>query len=158
MTKRQPRYTDEFRADAVLMLEAAGYTGNGDAIGALTAVSKRLKVPLSTLRRWFIASNNPPPAELVRDKRATLKELIEEEIRAIFHDMPSARPDAVYRDMGWVVGVLLDKHQLLDNKPTAIVKLQRAVEAGHITPQDIKERWPNIADRFFAEAGIVNAD
>lgn len=42
----QPKYDDEFRASAVLMLEAAGYP---DTEGALARVSELLGVPARIL-------------------------------------------------------------------------------------------------------------
>jgi hypothetical protein len=138
------------------MLEAAGYTGDQETSkkGALTAVSNRLDVPLSTLRRWFIKQQNPPPADLVNEKREDLRKLIDDELHEIFAEMGSARPDASYRDLGWVAGVLFDKKQILDGQPTAIIKLQKAIEKGIVSPEQAKERWPNLADKLFEEAGI----
>ena len=57
MTKRK-RYTDKFRAGAIVMLEANGYP---DKKGALATVSNHLSVPQATLHRWFHGKNNPAP-------------------------------------------------------------------------------------------------
>jgi transposase-like protein len=65
MAKRK-RYTDEYRASAVLMLEAAGYP---DIEGALSRVADHLGMHYQTLSRWFRAVQNPPPHELVQEKR-----------------------------------------------------------------------------------------
>lgn len=97
------------------MLEAAGYP---DKKGALMEVSAHLKVPHPTLSRWFRQKNNPPPNELVHEKRAELKDMLAIEIEAIFGAMPSVRPDATYRDLGTVAGILIDKKQLLEGKAT----------------------------------------
>ncbi len=118
MAKRK-RYTDEFRASAVLMLQAAGWP---DKKGALMAVSNKLHVPYQTLSRWGKGTSNPPPHNIVHDKRNTLLDLIEIEIRAIYAEMPKARPDASYRDLGIINGVLHDKHQLLKGEPTQRVE------------------------------------
>jgi hypothetical protein len=75
-------------------------------------------VPPRTLSRWFNGEQNPPPDQLVIEKRAELKDLLDAEIRALFAEMPKARPDATYRDMGTVAGILMDKHLLLDGKAT----------------------------------------
>jgi len=113
------RYDDKFRANAIVFLEAAGYP---DKKGALEQVSKQLNCPHPTLHRWFQAKNNPPPSELVQEKREDLKELLEKELRAIFKEMPDARGDAGYRDLGTVAGILFDKKQLLEGKPTEITQ------------------------------------
>ena len=65
MAKRK-RYTDEYRASAVLMLEAAGYP---DTEGALSRVADHLGMHYQTLSRWFRAVQNPPPHEMVQEKR-----------------------------------------------------------------------------------------
>lgn len=58
MAAKRKRFNDDFRASAVLMLEATGYP---EKKGGLTQVSTHLGVPLSTLRGWFTAERNPPP-------------------------------------------------------------------------------------------------
>lgn len=109
------RYTDEFRASAVLMLQAAGYP---DEPGALSRVARELGVPHPTLSRWARAVSNPPPNEVVQRKKIDFIEAIENELAGIFQDMPDARQDADYRTLGTVAGILLDKKQLLEGKPT----------------------------------------
>lgn len=117
MAKRKS-YDDKFRASAVVMLEAAGYP---DKKGALVEVAKHLGVPHPTLSRWYNAQRNPPPDELVQEKRRELKDLLADELDAIFRAMPNARENASYRDLGTVAGILFDKKQLLEGKPTEIV-------------------------------------
>lgn len=114
MAKRK-QYDDKFRASAVVMLEAAGYP---DKPGALTQTAKHLGVPAMTLSRWFKAKNNPPPNELVTEKRLELIDLVKNELDAIFRAMPAVRGEASYRDLGTVAGILADKKQLLEGKAT----------------------------------------
>lgn len=114
MAKRK-RYDDKFRASAVVMLEAAGYP---DKDGALSSTANHLDVPLSTLRGWFTAEHNPPPAELRNEKRGELSDLLRREIDSALGAMDNARPDASYRDLGTVAGILIDKLQLITGKPT----------------------------------------
>lgn len=124
------RYTDEFRASAVLMLEAAGYTGETETskTGALTAVSNKLDVPHSTLRRWFIKQQNPPPSDLVRDKKIQLTDILENEMRAALGEMEEARSEATYRELATSFGIMFDKYQLLRGGPTANVANKIQVE------------------------------
>jgi len=110
------RYTDEFRANAVLMLEAAGYP---DSDGALARTSRHLQVPHSTLRRWYWKTQNPPPSEMVQKKKIDLRAAIREEIEGILDYMGYAREDADYRALGTVFGIMVDKLQLLSGEPTA---------------------------------------
>jgi len=101
------------------MLEAEGYPAHD---GALTRVSKHLGVPLSTLRGWFTAEHNPPPAEVRNKKRLELRDLLENELREAVSAMAGARSDASYRDLGTVAAIFTDKVQLLDGKPTERVE------------------------------------
>lgn len=114
MSKRK-RYTDDFRASAVLMLEAAGYP---EQRGALTSVAERVRVPARTLSRWFNKEQNPAPDNLVTEKKFDLIQAIRDEIQHAIGDMPEARPDASYRDLTTSVAILIDKLQLLEGKPT----------------------------------------
>lgn len=125
------------------MLEAEGYPAND---GALTRVSEHLSVPLSTLRGWFTAERNPPPAELRNEKRAELRDLLENELREAVAAMANARPEASYRDLGTVAAIFTDKLQLLDGKPT-----ERVEE--NVTVRDSRERLAQLIDRRAALGG-----
>lgn len=116
MGKRK-RYDDKFRASAVVMLEAAGYEPGKNG-GALARVSKKLKVPISTLHGWYNATRNPPPSDLRTEKKGELVDWIKSELAAIFTDMPDARLDASYRDLTTGAGILIDKLQLLTGEST----------------------------------------
>lgn len=117
MAKR-PRYTDEFRASAVLMWEA-----NPNFV----QVAKHLKMPESTLRSWVNRhkqldkqpSRSDLDVELYDKTKIDFVAMIDGEIAAIFDEMGYKRPDASYRDLGIVYGVLQDKRQLLTGGPTA---------------------------------------
>lgn len=109
-------YSDEFVAGAILMLEAAGY-GEQPPRGLL-AVSKNLKVPENTLRRWFRGSRNTPPAKVVTHKRIDFREAIRDELNAIFDAASNVREEASYRDLMVAAGIMVDKMQLLEGKPT----------------------------------------
>lgn len=124
-TKKRPDYDDKLRASLVATLQAAGYP---DKKGALTEVAKHAGVPARTLSRWYNGEQNPPPDQLVTEKRHELKDLLDTEIRALFAEMPKARPDASYRDMGTVAGILMDKQLLLDGKAT-----ERLDHTGEVT-------------------------
>lgn len=114
MAKR-PKYDDKFRANAVVLLEAAGYPNK---IGALGTTAKRLGVHERTLSRWARQENNPPPSELVTEKRGQLVDLLRDEIGHALHAMNDARPDASYRDLATAIGIMTDKLQLLTGEPT----------------------------------------
>lgn len=109
------RYTDEFRTGTVLLLEAAGYPQRK---GALAEVAANVGVPAMTISRWFRAAQNPPPNEMVTEKRLDLIEAIEKELQSIVSDFPLARPDADYKALITAFAIMVDKLQLLKGKPT----------------------------------------
>lgn len=118
MAKRpRRRYSDDFRANAIVMLESQGYP---DHKGALVTVAQHLGIPFQTLSRWARELNNPAPPELVLEKRLELKELIRNEIYAALEAAPNAREFAEYKELITGAAILLDKLQLLEGKPTAI--------------------------------------
>ena len=151
MAKRKRKnYTDDFRASAVLMLEAAGYTGDPDTgrLGSLMAVSNKLGVSHVTLRRWFLRLNNPPPSNLVHEKKIDLKRELTELLGLHITEARTAVKDAGLGDIDRGIGILFDKLQLLDNKPTAILKLQEAIESGKISKEQAAERWPALMRQY----------
>lgn len=109
------RYTDEFRANSVIMLEMSGYP---DKPGALMETAKYLKIPHATLSRWYNGKRNPPPSEMVQIKKETIVDLLKSEIGAALKEMINARQDADYKELATAIGIMIDKMQLLDGKPT----------------------------------------
>lgn len=71
-----------------------------------------------TLSRWFRAVQNPAPNKLVKKKTEDFRVLLRREIEAALHEAPTAREFATYKDLITSVGIMLDKLQLLDGKPT----------------------------------------
>lgn len=102
------------------MLKSQGYP---ETQGALAFVAKHLKVPAMTLSRWFRAANNPPPNELVTEKKADLRTLYENEIYAIMKVLPDKRDEASYGTLASAQGIFFDKIRLLDGLPTAITEI-----------------------------------
>lgn len=114
----KPSYDDQFRASAVLMLQSQGYP---DVKGALTIVANHLHVPAMTLSRWFKGTQNPPPNQVVNNKRADFKTLFTDEIYAIMGVLPERRDDASYGSLVQAAGIFFDKIRLLDGLPTEII-------------------------------------
>lgn len=115
-TRKRKQYDDKFRASAVVMLEAAGYPKQK---GALRGVAEHLHVPAMTLSRWFKGQQNPPPNQIVTEKRDDLTDMLNSELSAIFQAMNIVRDEASYRDLGTVAGILIDKKQLLTGEATS---------------------------------------
>ena len=115
MAKRT--YTDKFRASAVVMLEAQGYP---DRKGSLTAVANHLKMPATTLHSWYRAKHNPPPADIRNEKKGDLVAMLRSEVSSILERMEDVRDEATYQQLAVATGILLDKLQILEGKPTHI--------------------------------------
>ena len=113
---QRPRYTDEFRASVVLMLEAAGYP---DRKGALTAVSKNVKVPHPTCSRWYRQVNNPPPNELVQDKKIDIVFELQQLLGLHISEANKTVKDADHHQVIGGIKIIVDAIQLLTGGPTS---------------------------------------
>lgn len=111
MASKRKTYDDNFRASAVLMLEAQGYPGT---VGALTAVAKKLGVPQRTLSRWFNKEQNPPPPELVKEKREALTDRLDQLIELLVGEMMTAAEGAPLNHLATAFGIAVDKKQKLE--------------------------------------------
>jgi transposase-like protein len=109
------RYSDDFRASTVLMLRAAGYP---ERRGALMEVANSVGVSHSLIRRWFTKEVNPPPSKIAQIKMSDIVEMLKNEVVAALQELPNARGDADYLDIGKVMGIMVDKLQLLSGEAT----------------------------------------
>lgn len=112
---KRRQYDDKFRASAVVMLEAAGYP---DTPGALKRVATHLHMPQMTLSRWARATNNPPPTEIVTEKRGELLDSLKALAWKLVDAMPTKIEDANLQQSGTVLGIVMDKVLLLEGKAT----------------------------------------
>ena len=122
---RRKQYTDKQRAAAIAMLEGMGYPSKK---GALKAVFDHTRIPMPTLYRWFHGLNNPVSSDLVNETKIDLVAAIKRELIDLFPAMAGTRDNASYKDMATSAGILIDKLQLLEGKPTAINE-ERASDA-----------------------------
>jgi transposase-like protein len=143
---RTPRYSDDYRASAVLMVEAEGYPKNK---GALARVSGHLQIPERTLRRWVNGESNPPPDRAVNVKRIDLRAAITSELTAIFDELGKARGDASYKDLATAAGIFFDKLQLLNGEPTQTTNQRILVEYADDT--DIVTQAAAVAERHYTD-------
>ena len=110
------KYTDKFKAGVVVLLQSENYPADPYAI---ERVAKQVKVPGRTIRRWFNGEHGQPPDDVVTDTKKELKELFEDEIRAIMMALPDKREDANYKDAVMAAAILTDKKQLLEGGATS---------------------------------------
>jgi transposase-like protein len=142
MAKRR-RYTDKFKAGAVVMVESEGYPGDPFA---LARVADRLNINKRTLRRWVENDTGAPDDEIVTQEKNGIVELIDAEIQLAFKEMNKARSDASYRDLVIGAATLLDKKQLLIGEPTERTENIHDVDGVIDIRTDIQRKLARIAD------------
>lgn len=135
-----------------MLLEASGYP---EKQGGIVRTAKNLGLPESTLRGWWNGSRNPVPAEMRAEKREELSDLLDMEIRKALGEMDNARSGASYRDIGTVIGILVDKKQLITGKPTWIVEIGDLLKQGKVTLEEVEEELgADLATELFESIGI----
>lgn len=153
MTKRRS-YDDEFRASAVLMLEAAGYPGTP---GALQRVADQLSRPgekmhARTLSRWFHAEQNPPPDKMVSDKKRDFVEQLLA-IRGLAAEKIEERIDEYEpRELTGLLKISSELAELLQGKPTR--RIETVENWLRELPQDEYDAVIAEAEDIVARAGI----
>ena len=128
------------------MLEAQGYP---QVKGALTAVANHLGVPYRTLSRWFNKEQNPPPDQLVREKKGTLEEQLTDLLGVFIEEMAVARKDAPLTAVATSFGITFDKLQLLRGNPTEHIEQD-------VNVNDSRQHFTRLIDRHSARhsAGV----
>jgi len=137
------RYSDEERATYVAMLVAEGYP---ERTGALKKVAAFVGCHPNVLRRWWKGTQNPPPTELVTQKKEDIATRLEGVVHHILDLLPDALEIADTRDLITGLGVSIDKLQLVSGKPT-----ERVEE--NVTVRDSRERLAQLIDRRAALGG-----
>jgi transposase-like protein len=99
MTQR--RYTEEYRASALALLDANA--GNAKKTAAELGISRR------TLRDWYVRANEHSPTETHQDARETLQETIDRLLYKILGAMETKIDTATYRELYTSAGILSDK-------------------------------------------------
>lgn len=153
MSKRR-RYDDKFRAGAVVTLEAAGYP---EQKGALERVSKHLGVPAPTLHRWANGKNNPPPFDIVNEKKEELHIELEKVAYLLAGAMPDKILDANLQQVATSLGITIDKMQLLRGQPTWRGEVINLLKEGKVTVEEVMDELsdtPELAQELFESAGL----
>lgn len=102
------------------MLEANGWP---EKKGALTKTARALRISHQTLGHWARRQHNPPPQKLLREKGFDFLQAMRDELQAIFEEFQYARQDADYRELGTVLGIIVDKLQLIEGKATERIEM-----------------------------------
>ncbi len=145
---KRPRKSDSYRADCVLMLQAAGYPHRK---GALSEVARKVKEHERTLSRWYHKENNPAPDTVVKEKKIDLLAMLKGEIAAIFGEMGEKRTDASYRDLAVALGITIEKLQLISGEPTENTNQHVIIEYA----EDIVTEAARVADERYQASEAV---
>jgi hypothetical protein len=113
------KYSDAAKAEALALLQAEGYP---ERRGSLVKVSRAIDVPVMTLADWYTAEHSIVSTDVRVVQTFNLASVIDAEIESIFAALPGKRDNASYRDLGIVLGILVDKKQLLMGMPTSITE------------------------------------
>ena len=114
-----PRYTDEFRAGAVLVAQAAGWKPNGESKrGALVRAAKEVGVSWQTLGRWCRHDSNPPPQKIVQYKKDDMLESLVSLLGLHIHEAGDSIQDADHHQVMGGIKITFEAIQLLTGGPT----------------------------------------
>lgn len=108
-------YSDEEKAKALALLQVNG--------GNLSGTAKALVIPRKTLSQWAREPERAAPAVVRQDKREEILLALESIIgRALHHlDSDEALSEVKARDLAVILGIVIDKRNVLLGQPTSIV-------------------------------------
>jgi hypothetical protein len=119
------KFSDSYRASAVVMLQSEGYPDDPFAVGRVHEYLKQSSpCPTKTsLKNWFVGASNPPPSKILDDKKRDMADEFKELIWLLVDHAKT--PDTISDMSGQQaitsVGILVDKMRLLMGLPTQIV-------------------------------------
>lgn len=105
-------YSDEERANTLAALAANG--------GNVNLTAKQLGIPAKTIENWSKGKAHPDVAKLGEQKKGPLADALEVVAFKIVDLLPEKIPSATLQQAATSLGILVDKMQLLRNKPTEI--------------------------------------
>ncbi len=132
------RYDDEFRASAVIMLQVEGYPNRK---GALQRVATQTGVSHTVLRDWFHRNHNPPPSEVLQQRKKELNEMLKDLAYRLIDAIPGKLKDASAATVATTLGIVVDKMLLLEKQPTE--RIQHDIT---ITDEERANRLASIFD------------
>jgi hypothetical protein len=139
-------YSDEDKASAVLMLEAAGYPVR---IGAMSQVVRELGVPESTLRSWAKQEHGAPPAKVRDRKRGELVQTLNEVAFKLLDHLGNIADTGDVKETATAFGIVVDKLQILNGEPTQTINQRILVE--YADDEDIITQAAAVAERRYQD-------
>lgn len=149
MSKRKwTQYSDEDKASALLMLEAAGYPKSP---GALARTEKESGVPATTLRDWFTGAHGAPPANVRQHKKSELTVRIEELIDKSLEHAENVLSGAEFKDTVTSAAILIDKLLLLKGETTQNTSVNQRIIVEYADDTDIVTEAATVAERRYQD-------
>jgi len=153
---KQSRYTDEQKAQALLMVQASA-----DKRSPIAFVSHVLGIPRRTLTHWVeqtAALRQPTQADrrmaaLADEMRPALADKCEELAHRFFDTIDPREPRMNALQLMTAAGIAVDKMRLLRGEPTQITERVGSDVAGAITAEDIRALVSAIERRLAAGQG-----
>jgi hypothetical protein len=138
-TKPRLRYSDQERADAMMVLAANG--------GNLSATAIDTGIPYHTLRHWAAGDRHPEAIQMAKEKMPPLADRLEEiaSLLAEGMDDPVKIRKAPLNQIAVALGVLIDKVRLLRGQATGSAN---GVVAGILDPGTPTDRLVVMAARL----------
>jgi transcriptional regulator with XRE-family HTH domain len=140
-------FSDAERAEAVALLKMRGWP---EQKGALTAVANHLNIWPTTLLRWATGKSNPPPDNIVIEKSDQLLEALYRLLGPIVANALETVGDAQFRELMTGLGIVTDKIQNLEGKPTERIE--------YTTPEQRRDRVAELFDRARSRRDSKAAD
>lgn len=126
------KYTDKEKVVALAAVETNG--------GNVKGTSTELGIPTSTLEYWNKGGLHPDIAKIRDEKRGVLADGLEEIAWLIIGLLPKTLMEAPAKDQGIILGIVVDKLQVLKGLPNSI-----AGQSG-LTDEQIDSRLRSWAD------------
>lgn len=171
--KKQPKrkYSTEFKANSLILLDGAGYPQN---VYALEEVAAHIGVSGRSLRRWWNELRPTPAADNVAVNQAAVAEIVRlnpidtDEIKSKLGDIligllaevqkrinENDLGDAPLTQLMTGIAIAVDKVQLLSGKPTQITKTIEEELAD--VPPDEQPEIISYAEQLLRERRVVGS-
>jgi hypothetical protein len=153
------KYTDEERANVIMMLHSTGFYDGDSGDGAKTSSVRKVqgyfkgKYSERTIFRWGNGENNPAPDKLVNTKKRDMADEFKELVWLLVDHVKDA--DTIGEMSGQQavtsIGILVDKMRLLMGLPTTIVGIMpdvmSALERAGEDPEQVFKRLIETANK-----------
>lgn len=127
------------------MLVTEGYPNR---LGALKKVADFVGCHPNVLRRWWKGTQNPPPTELVTEKRLDIVDHLNDLIYQVLRLLPDSLDEASTRELVTALGVFVDKRQLLTGGATSRNELNGTL--------DVTMSWRDVVEAARRDNGGVD--